>query len=299
MEETTYRSTALSYRDTVLYSDYPVITGIGHEYRTETALLSCSKPETPCCVLLYTVSGEGYLMINGQQHTLFPGQAFMIEKPGPYAYLKSPFADHWEIKSICLNPASLTVWNDVIRQHGRIFSLAADGPVMQLWEQIYRAVSQDRFSDFFAASAKAYELQMRLHQELRQRASNDVNDNLVQLCITFMQARFRNALTLQQLADMCAVSPSLLSKRFKLYTGLSPMRYLMKLRIQKAVALLLNSTLKISEIAEATGFFDPNYFTRIFKQMMGQPPQQYRLQERLRLNSAPSVVYGCPPPQSD
>ena len=299
MEETTYRSTDLSYLDAILYSDYPVITGIGHEFCTEAALPSCTEPEDPCCVLLYTVSGEGYLTINGQQHTLFPGQAFMIEKPGPYAYWKSPFADHWEIKYICLNSASLTVWNDVIRQHGRIFSLAADGPVIQLWGQIYRAVCQDRFSDFFAASAKAYALQMLLHQELRERAPNDVNDNLIQLCVNIMQTRFRNALTLQQLADMCAVSPSLLSKRFKQYTGLSPMRYLMKLRIQKAVALLLNSTLKISEIAAETGFFDPNYFARIFKQTMGQPPQQYRLQERLRLNSAPSVVYGCHPPQSD
>ena len=52
--------------------------------------------------------------------------------------------------------------------------------------------------------------------------------------------------------------------------------YVNKLRIESSKSLLLSSDLNISEIASTTGFFDINYFSRIFKKYTGISPTDYR-----------------------
>lgn len=64
--------------------------------------------------------------------------------------------------------------------------------------------------------------------------------------------------------------------QLKTLTGLSPKEFITDFRLKKAVMYLENSTLTISEIAYNTGFNDPVYFTRIFKNKMGVTPSKYR-----------------------
>ncbi len=68
-----------------------------------------------------------------------------------------------------------------------------------------------------------------------------------------------------------------LRRIFKAATGTSPMRYINYLRLEKAKTLLSESSMKISEIANATGFSDPYYFSRIFKKETGVSPASFRL----------------------
>lgn len=86
--------------------------------------------------------------------------------------------------------------------------------------------------------------------------------------------------TIQRLAQVSAVSPSHFARSFKLAFGLPPHRYLLARRIERAVALLRDTDLPITEIAWQTGWKSLGTFGRIFRDITGRNPGSIRAHER-------------------
>ena len=63
---------------------------------------------------------------------------------------------------------------------------------------------------------------------------------------------------------------------FKKHTGLSPVDYLNRARIMRALELLQTTDLPVSEVSIQVGIYDPNYFTRLFKKVTGYPPRYFK-----------------------
>jgi AraC-like DNA-binding protein len=83
-------------------------------------------------------------------------------------------------------------------------------------------------------------------------------------------------LTVQSLSVRLGVHRSILSRRFKEKAGSSPQQYIISRRLDKAMFLLKETDLRVSEIAYRSGFRDPNYFARAFKKTMGMTPLEFR-----------------------
>lgn len=82
---------------------------------------------------------------------------------------------------------------------------------------------------------------------------------------------------LQKISKDLEINPSYLSREFSKYFGdLNFGDYVRKLRIEKAISLIQNSTYSLTEIAYMTGFSDQSHFTRIFKIHTGKNPSSYR-----------------------
>ena len=77
-------------------------------------------------------------------------------------------------------------------------------------------------------------------------------------------------------AHLLHVHRSTLMRQMAEDYGMSPQKYLTSCRIQQAEALLKNTPLLIKEIAEQSGFSDPNYFCRMFRNQYGISPLQFR-----------------------
>jgi two-component system response regulator YesN len=72
------------------------------------------------------------------------------------------------------------------------------------------------------------------------------------------------------------ISPSYLSRLFKLHVGKTFVDTLTDFRIERAKQLLSDSSLKTYAVADAVGFGDPHYFSTIFKKVAGVTPSEYR-----------------------
>ncbi len=83
-------------------------------------------------------------------------------------------------------------------------------------------------------------------------------------------------LSLEKLAALCGLSVSSFKRKFREIYLDSPGQYLTRKKIEKAKELLQVGNLSISEISFEVGFYDPHYFTRIFKKKEGIPPSNYR-----------------------
>lgn len=73
------------------------------------------------------------------------------------------------------------------------------------------------------------------------------------------------------------LNPTYLSREFpKYFDNMSYGEYIRKLRVEKAKDLLVNTNYKLTQIAYLSGFSDQSHFTKIFKEIMGESPSNYR-----------------------
>lgn len=94
-----------------------------------------------------------------------------------------------------------------------------------------------------------------------------------------LEEEFTNpALTLEELAGRLFVSESSLSRLFKRFTGESFSLYLRRKRIEHACRLLLTTDAKVEEIVRQCGLRDVPSFYKVFHEIMGITPAQYRIQ---------------------
>ncbi|HEY3378511.1 MAG TPA: AraC family transcriptional regulator [Armatimonadota bacterium] len=98
----------------------------------------------------------------------------------------------------------------------------------------------------------------------------------VAAAVSYIETNFPQAITLRELSDIAFMSPFTFLRVFKQAMGLSPIAYLINTRVRKAVDLLHESSHGITDIADAVGFTDSNYFARQFKAIMGISPRAYR-----------------------
>ena len=82
----------------------------------------------------------------------------------------------------------------------------------------------------------------------------------------------------EQLATDLNVSKSTLHRKVKAMTGLTPLEFIRNVKLKYACAMLARHDRPIAEVAYATGFSSPKYFTRCFKEEFGLTPSEYQQQ---------------------
>jgi AraC-like DNA-binding protein len=92
--------------------------------------------------------------------------------------------------------------------------------------------------------------------------------------------RFAEDLSLDTIARLVSYEKSHICKEFKKHLGRSLMGYLFEYRVQQAQRLLMTSEKSITEIAYLVGFKTPAHFSRIFTQMTGLAPLQWKKQNK-------------------
>ncbi|KIL38987.1 hypothetical protein SD70_22865 [Gordoniibacillus kamchatkensis] len=108
-------------------------------------------------------------------------------------------------------------------------------------------------------------------EKRKQRKSKLITDIL-----RFLEEHYSEDISLQTLAEQFYVNSSYLSRLFKEEAGQIYTKYMMQLRIEKAKHLLKSTHKKVYEVSEEVGYTDVKYFNKIFKDMTGLTPAEYR-----------------------
>lgn len=111
--------------------------------------------------------------------------------------------------------------------------------------------------------------------------SNDVcHSDPCSSIIDYIKANYSRKLTLDALSQKIDVTPSYFSTYFKKYTGKNFSEYIKDIRISKAKEFLMNTNMKIYEIAVEVGYDNYKYFISIFKKNTGETPLSFRTKHR-------------------
>ena len=128
-----------------------------------------------------------------------------------------------------------------------------------------------------------YELLHFLHcSQAAQFANGATREDEMNVALDFIHKNYRKEqISIAQLAKMCAVSETYFRKLFKMQHNISPQQYIMNLKLEFAFHLLGSDLYTVSEVSQKSGFQDPKYFSRIFKQRYGYSPHEVQSKSEL------------------
>ncbi|MBQ9321086.1 MAG: helix-turn-helix transcriptional regulator [Eubacterium sp.] len=119
------------------------------------------------------------------------------------------------------------------------------------------------------------ELHQALHRQNRiYRKTADGKDRAIADALAVMEEHLSDPVDINDMAEVYGFSPNHFRKLFREATGLSPVKYMNRLRITRACEYMQQERMPAGEAAEKVGFTDLNYFSRVFKQVMGCPPSK-------------------------
>lgn len=224
----------------------------------------------------YTVKGSGILYIENRKYEISPSQAFFIPIPGDSRYFCNlEKREPWEfiyilIQSNCLDE----YYQQIIKQKTNIFSMPEDSSPVQFLLDIINQSKNGHITNFNTASSMAFDFINRLYGYCRDNSEAYTKRN--REIIHYINEHFSSIESISDIADMYHISSSHLSREFAGDVGITPIKYLSKVRIQHAKKLLQTTMMSVAEISESCGYSQTNYFCKIFKENVGQSPLQYR-----------------------
>ena len=106
---------------------------------------------------------------------------------------------------------------------------------------------------------------------------SSVNYSLpVRLACEYIEKNFQENINLNKISNYVSLSKNYFCNIFKKETGITIWDYLIRIRMEEAKKMLLETEQKTYDISEKTGYDDPSYFGRLFKKYTGFTPTEYR-----------------------
>ena len=119
-------------------------------------------------------------------------------------------------------------------------------------------------------------LLFRLLHEIIQLMVQSSEKNRVDAAVKYISSHFYENTPILSLASSCYLSEAQFFRQFRKATGMTPVAYRNKLRIEQAKKLLADNELSIGGISRLIGFENIYYFDRLFKKYTGMTPTDYR-----------------------
>ena len=92
--------------------------------------------------------------------------------------------------------------------------------------------------------------------------------------VRVLEEHMTERLSLQEVSQLCSMSESTIKKTFSRYAGIGMVEYFNQMKMRQA-ARLLEEGKSVGQAAEAVGFHDQNYFSTVFKRIVGMSPRAY------------------------
>lgn len=103
-----------------------------------------------------------------------------------------------------------------------------------------------------------------------------ISNYTINRTVEYIRIHYKEGITLEETAEALGITPEYLSMLFKREMGMNFSVFLKEFRISHAKRLLKGTDMKIYEVAEACGYNNSNYFTKVFKEVTGISPADYR-----------------------
>ena len=231
--------------------------------------------------LLYIVKGRGELVLEGSgRYNISAGDMFMLF-PGQWHTYKPADDSGWSEYWIGFRGENIDnrVERGFFSAHSPIYQIGYNQQMEQLYrEAIDIADSQPPFFQQLLAGVVNHILGlmfMTMHSN-RLTGSQGSAPELMTRAKHYIEQAVESDVKMPQIAKRLNISYSAFRHLFKLYTGISPARYLTDLRLYRAKELLRRSDISVKEISYILRFGSPEYFTTMFKRNTGLTPSQYR-----------------------
>lgn len=171
----------------------------------------------------------------------------------------------------CINEQVL---DEIFRHYGE-----ASVEVLRLYRRVGNLNHYRYFQDYFRDLENVL---ICLDDYIRQLRIIHTEPQHLKEAVQFIHAHYDRPLNMAIVSNHVSLNYSYFSEAFKAYTGESFVIYLKKVRIAKAKLLLTESSYRLNEISQQVGFESSRHFSKVFRELEGITPQEYRSKMNVR-----------------
>ncbi|WP_072329532.1 MULTISPECIES: AraC family transcriptional regulator [unclassified Paenibacillus] len=229
--------------------------------------------------LYFIMEGEGYLKLNGRTFYPKPGQLFLLPAGQIQSYGTTgpdTFGKYWCHFKAKIGDLPLFHLLDI-----PAFVETAEPERLRL-QETFRQLIHWHGIDSLGSALRVNALLLELLAfyldaagAIRFRTGASASLDKINQVLRYIDEHLADHLSLEELSQVVHFHPNYFIRVFKNTTGVSPIQYVNRRRMEKAKQLLSFSQLNISEIAESLGM-EMSYFSRMFKDHTGFSPSQFR-----------------------
>ena len=135
---------------------------------------------------------------------------------------------------------------------------------------------KDHYEQMLEMHLRTIFIMMHRHLMASTKLSNSPIADDIDAAVMYFNQHYNEEICIEEYAESNGMSTSWFIRKFKEYTGFSPLQYILSIRIYNAEALLKDDQHNVTEISSIVGYDNPLYFSRIFKKVKGLSPSEYR-----------------------
>ncbi|CAH1204762.1 AraC family transcriptional regulator [Paenibacillus sp. JJ-223] len=233
-------------------------------------------------LLHYVEKGTGTFQTELHTYELSAGDCFLIH-PGQLVSYQSDERDPWQYRWMAYTgkQAAKLTHDAGFRPEKSVFHAGTACGVAEQLARIQAAFTERKESSHFTSLGMLYmilaEAQNHLAQDETPISGESSIRRTVKQMIRYMSTQYAYPVSIEQMSASLGYNRAYLSRIFKQETGLSPVTYLLKLRIDKSRQLLRERPdLSIEQVSASVGLPDALYFSKQFKRFHGEAPSHYR-----------------------
>lgn len=241
--------------------------------------------------LVHTVmSGRGSFEMNGKRYECVKGDSFFILPDVLFTYCAHE-TDPWHYRWVAFRgylAQSLLLSLGISIDHPIIHQDDIRS-IIRLYRSMQQTLEHTPFPELADLEANGL-LRIMLKEFGKINAGKITLNSLaivpdmerqIKQAVRYLSYQFANPISIDNLSRSLGYHRTHLSKMFKQFTGLSPMQFLLKVRMERAKELLSGKIyLTIDQVAASVGYPDALYFSKQFRRSTGFSPSEFRLHYR-------------------
>jgi AraC-like DNA-binding protein len=230
------------------------------------------------CFFQYTLSGAGRAIIENGDSSIECGTGFLCSTNHQFKYwFDKKNAPYWEFLWIGFTgDAALSIFATIQKEFGKIVPIPSQSGTILMLHDLYRKSIEKEWHSTIEISTAGYAFLMQMIEDLRLRGTQDAITRIDE-SIKFLKTHFREQMNIAIICEQFGYSREHFSRLFRQQTGLSPMQFILNLRLNHAKKLLCSTRLSLKAIAAECGLNNANYLCSLFRKRFGISPRDYPL----------------------
>ena len=229
--------------------------------------------------LLYIAAGKAHFHINGKEEIVTAGHMVLYrpKEPQKYEYYGE---DQTEVYWVHFTGSNVT---NILRSYGltkdkKIFYCGSGLEYQNHFRSMIQELQmcKDDYSEMLEIHLRQIFIKLHRYFNTVSKVNNSQIAAEIDKATLYFTEHYNRNICIEEYAKKHHMSTSWFIRNFKQYTGITPMQYILSIRIYNAEILLQNEHYNITEISNIIGYDNPLYFSRIFKKTKGISPSEYR-----------------------